>query len=188
MAKFTVVLDACVLYPAPLRDLLMHLTVTDLFKAHWTDQIHEEWITALLRRDGFERSKLENVKQLMNAHARDALVTGYESLIESLTLPDEDDRHVLAAAIRCNADAIVTKNLKDFPADTLKALPIEAIHPDDFLFYQLELSTPLFCSAVKRMRQSLKNPPKTAEELLLILRKQELPQTCLALEKYRDFI
>lgn len=188
MAKFTVVLDACVLYPAPLRDLLMHLTVTDLFKAHWTDQIHEEWINALLRRDGFERSKLERVKALMNKHAKDALVTGYEPLIDSLELPDKDDRHVLAAAIRCNADAIVTKNLKDFPADILKPFSIEAIHPDDFLYYQLELSVPLFCSALKRMRQSLKNPEKTAEELLLILRKQELPQTCLALEKYSEFI
>lgn len=188
MAKFTVVLDACVLYPAPLRDLLMHLIVTDLFKAHWTEQIHEEWINALLRRDGFERSKLERVKKMMNTHARDALVTGFEPLIESLTLPDENDRHVLAAAIRCNADAIVTMNLKDFPADSLKPFAIEAIHPDDFLFYQLELSVPLFCSAVKRMRLGLKNPPKTAEELLLTLRKQELPQTCLALEKYLDFI
>lgn len=188
MAKFTVILDACVLYPAPLRDLLMHLTATDLFKAHWTEQIHEEWINALLRRDGFERSKLERVKELMNTHARDALVTGFEPLIESLTLPDENDKHVLAAAIRCNADAIITKNLKDFPADSLKPFAVEAIHPDDFLFNQLTLSTPLFCSAVKRMRLSLKKPPKTAEELLLILRKQELPQTCLALEKYLDFI
>lgn len=188
MAKFTVVLDACVLYPAPLRDLLMRLTVSDLYQARWTEQIHEEWINALLRRDGFERSKLEKIKELMNTHARDALVTGYEPLIESLTLPDVDDRHVLAAAVRCNADAIVTKNLKDFPADTLGEFSIEAIHPDDFLFYQLELSAPLFCSALKRMRKSLRNPPKTAEELLLILRKQELPQTCLALEKYLDFI
>jgi len=67
-------------------------------------------------------------------------------------------------------------------------MAIEAIHPDDFLFYQLELSAPLFCSALKKMRKSLKNPEKSVEELLIILRKQELPQTCLALEKYSEFI
>lgn len=115
MSKFTVIYDACVLYPAPLRDMLMRLALTDLFKAHWTDHIHDEWINALLREDRHYRETLERTRELMDCHVRDAKVYGYELLIDNLNLPDPDDRHVLAAAIRCNANAIVTFNLKDFP-------------------------------------------------------------------------
>ncbi len=103
MAKFSVIYDACVLYPAPLRDLLMHLALTDLFKAHWTDAIHDEWINALLRRKQYEKKVLERTRSLMDASVRDAKVMGYEWLIDSLALPDSDDRHVLAAAIKVGA-------------------------------------------------------------------------------------
>ncbi len=136
MSRFTVIYDACVLYPAPLRDLLMRLTLTDLFKAYWTDQIHEEWIRAVLRRGDVSRDKLERARDLMDLHARDAKVYGYEPLIEALDLPDPDDRHVLAAAIRCRADAIVTYNIKDFPEEALKPYSIDLLHPDDFVLYQ----------------------------------------------------
>lgn len=188
MAKFTVVYDACVLYPAPLRDLLMRLALTDLFKAQWTDDIHEEWINALLRRDLYKREELERVRDLMDAHVRDAKVVGYEDLIDILELPDKNDRHVLAAAIKCNADAIVTFNLKDFPQEILSKYAIEAIHPDDFVCYQIDLSSGKACSAIKSQRESLKNPPKGKEEFLAILQKQQMPQTVSTLKQYIDFI
>lgn len=188
MAKFTVVYDACVLYPAPLRDLLMRLALTDLFKAQWTDDIHEEWINALLRRDQYKREDLERVRDLMDAHVRDAKVVGYQDLIDTLELPDENDRHVLAAAIKCNADAIVTFNLKDFPEEILSKYEIEAIHPDDFICYQIDLSSGKACSAIKDQRKALKNPPKEKEEFLAILQKQQLPQTVSLLKQYIDFI
>lgn len=140
MARFSVVYDANVLYPAPLRDLLMRLALTDLFKAHWTTSIHNEWIEALLRQGKHTRKKLEHVRDLMDAHVKDALVTGYEPLIEGLSLPDPNDRHVLAAAIVCGADAIVTFNQEDFPADTLKPYGIDVIHPDDFIYYQIDMA------------------------------------------------
>jgi len=111
----------------------------------------------------------------MNAHVRDALVTDYENLIPALELPDPNDRHVLAAAIRCQADASITSNLKDFPATALQAYDIEAIHPDEFICYQLDLSPELICKAIHQQRLALKNPPKTAQELLAILQKQQLP-------------
>ena len=188
MAKFAVVYDAGVLYPAPLRDLLMRLAVTDLYQAHWTDHIHQEWINALLKTGQYQREQLEKIKYLMDIHVRDAMVTGYEDLINALTLPDPNDRHVLAAAIRCQADAIVTFNLKDFPAQALQPYSIEVIHPDDFIYYQLDLSPEIVCQAIKRQRAALKNPPKTASELLSILQKQQLPKTCLNLSKWVDFI
>ena len=188
MAKFSVIYDACVLYPAPLRDTLMRLALTGLFQAHWTDQIHEEWINALLRRGKYTREALEKVKLLMDSHVHDAKVTAYEDLIESIELPDIDDRHVLAAAIRCNADAIITFNLKDFPQKIVSNYDIEAIHPDDFICYQLDLSPTLVCNAIKKQRAALKNPEKTQEQFLSILQKQQLPQSCLALRRYIEFI
>ena len=103
MTKFSVIYDACVSYPAPLRDLLMHLALTDLFKARWTDEIHAEWINALLRREQYDREILERTRDLMDSSVRDAKVTGYEWLIDSLDLPDPNDRHVLAAAIKAGA-------------------------------------------------------------------------------------
>src|ERR1700704_3911086 len=105
MSNYTALLDANVLYPAPLRDLLLQLAVTDLFRAKWTADIHREWIEALLRREpNRDRAALERTRDLMDKATRDCLVGGYEALIPSLTLPDPDDRHVLAAAIigRCD--------------------------------------------------------------------------------------
>lgn len=115
MANFTAVYDACVLYPAPLRDLLMWLALTDLFKARWTDEIHDEWIRNVLKqRPDLTLEQLTRTKTLMNSNVRDCLVTGYESIIPSLQLPDAGDCHILAAAIRCNADVIITFNLRGF--------------------------------------------------------------------------
>lgn len=111
-SNFTVVYDACVLYPAPLRDLLMQLALSDLFRARWTEQIHAEWIRNVLKnRPDLTLEKLTRTKELMNSNVRDCLVTNYEYLIPSLQLPDIDDRHILAAAIAGGAEASVTFNL-----------------------------------------------------------------------------
>ena len=188
MAKFSVIYDACVLYPAPLRDLLMRLALTDLFKAQWTDKIHEEWINALLRRDKYDKKVLERTRDLMDASVRDAKVVGYEWLIDSLDLPDENDRHVLAAAIKAGANAIVTTNLKDFPDSELSKYDVEAIHPDDFIYYQIDLAPALTCEAIKRQRETLKAPSKTVDEFLSILQKQQLPKTISTLKNYTNLL
>jgi PIN domain len=101
LASFTALYDACVLYPAPLRDLLIRLADTGLFRARWTNAIHEEWILNVLEnRADLSRERLERTRDLMNEHILDSLVNDYEELIPMLLLPDENDRHVLAAAIR----------------------------------------------------------------------------------------
>jgi hypothetical protein len=94
----------------------------------------------------------------------DATVVGYKPLIASLELPDPNDRHVLAAAIRCGAGVIVTLNLADFPAHTLANFRIEAQHPDDFVLALLETFPDLVLEAARTHRASLRNPPKTQEE------------------------
>jgi predicted nucleic acid-binding protein len=146
--------------------------MTGLFKAHWTEKIHEEWMNALLKnKPHIKRESLLRVKSLMDENNTDALIGHYENLIEQLDLPDPDDRHVLAAAIKSRSDAIVTFNLKDFPAENVNQYDIEAMHPDEFISYQFDLSPSKVCSAVKAMRASLKAPPFTPKELLLALEK-----------------
>lgn len=185
MAKFTVILDACVLYPAPLRDLLMQLAVTDIHRARWTAEIHDEWLrNALANRPDLRREQLERTQALMNRHVRECLVTGYEDLIPSLTLPDAGDRHVLAAAIRCGADAIVTFNLKDFPAAALDPYEIEAIHPDDFISNELDIHRVTVCESVKTIRARLKAPPRSVDEYLATLEAQGLAQTVARLREF----
>ena len=185
MANFTVVYDACVLYPAPLRDLLMRLALTDLFRARWSDDIHEEWITNLLaNRPDLTREQLERTRTLMNANVRDCIVQGYRDLIDGLDLPDPNDRHVLAAAIRARADVILTFNLEDFPADRLAEYGIEAQHPDEFVEHLIDLNQAKVCAAVEEHFQSLRNPPKTRDQYLDTLLRQGLPQTAVLLRSY----
>jgi predicted nucleic acid-binding protein len=178
VSNFTAVYDACVLYPAPLRDLLMELALTDLFRARWSEEIHKEWIRSVLKNNTrLTESQLLRTKGFMDANVRDALVTGFESLIPSLTLPDPNDRHVLAAAIRCQADVIGTFNLKDFPSDYLSSFDVEAQHPDEFILYLLDLYPVQVCRAVEKVRQRLRNPPMDYERYLSNLLRQGLPQT-----------
>jgi predicted nucleic acid-binding protein len=120
MANPIVILDACVLYPAPLRDLLLWLALSGIYRPRWTEMIHEEWMRSLLKeRPDLARDRLERTRKLMDKAVPDSLVSGYEGLIGGLSLPDPDDRHVLAAAIHGGAEIIVTFNLADFPPDTL---------------------------------------------------------------------
>lgn len=124
----------------------------------------------------------------MDQYVRDAKVYGYEPLIEGLNLPDPRDRHVLAAAIRCNADAIVTFNLKDFPEESVRQYGIDIIHPDDFVLYQIDMAPSLCCRAIQEQRAALKNPPYNVDDFLAKLQKQQLPQTVAKLREYADFL
>lgn len=121
---------------------------------------------------------------LMDLHAVDALVTGYEPLIGGLKLPDPDDRHVLAAAIRSRSDVIVTSNLRDFPADVLQEFGIEAQHPDEFVLNLLDLAPSLVVVAAQDHRESLKKPPKAVDEYLDSLQAQGLTRTVAILREY----
>ncbi|MDZ4801704.1 MAG: PIN domain-containing protein [Bryobacteraceae bacterium] len=184
MAGFSAFYDANVLYPAELRNLLMHLAVTGLFRAKWSANVHEEWISSLLKnRHDLTRDKLERTRMLMDKHAIDALVIGYEDLIPGLQLPDPNDRHVLAAAIRGQANVIVTMNLRDFPSDVLAPFGIEAQHPDEFVLHLLDLAPGAVVAAAENHRQSLKNPSKTVSEYLETLERQGLTQTVSVLRE-----
>jgi hypothetical protein len=182
-----VLYDACVLYPAPLRDLLMQLALTDLFRARWSDAIHDEWTRSVLAdRPDIKPESLARCRELMDRHVPDSLVSGYEPLIPTLALPDPDDRHVLAAAIRAQAEQIVTFNLADFPASVLSGYDIEAIHPDEFIVRLWDQDPASVLTAARLHRASLKRPPKTAAEYLATLERCRLVETAARLGPHED--
>ncbi|MDQ5769470.1 PIN domain-containing protein [Thiothrix subterranea] len=187
--NFTVLYDACVLYPAPLRDLLVRLARTGTFRARWTHYIHEEWIRNALRKNPhLTRERLENTASRMNEAVMDSVVSDYEPLIEGLTLPDVNDRHVLAAAIRGQAEVIVTFNLKDFPEKYLSPFDIWAQHPDEFISHLIDLSPETVLLVARQQRVSLKNPPQTVDEFLDTLLRQQLPRTVAFLKQRKELI
>lgn len=140
-ARYTAVLDACVLFPPAVADALISLHVAGLYTARWTDRIDAEWINAAVRDHDISREKLESRRDAMRIAVPDWEVPSYayETLITGRDLPDPDDEHVIAAALAGHADCIVTANLKHFPDKVLDQLGLEAIHPDDFIIYQLDL-------------------------------------------------
>jgi PIN domain len=175
-AKRIVLLDACVLYPAPLRDLLMHLLLAGLYQCRWLDAIHEEWINAVLeQRPDLNRSQLERTRQLMDRIGPDSLVSGYEDIAGKIrNLPDPGDAHVIAAAIKGKADTILTYNTKDFPSHILEPIGIKAMTPDAFVSELLKHQGVLVCSVMAKHRAMLKKPPKSEAEYLETLVQQRL--------------
>ena len=169
--KTIAILDACVLYSPSLRDLLMWLASIRVYAPRLTEEIHDEWIRNVLA-DNPEvtPAQLDRTRRLMNQITPECLVSGYESRTPTLGLPDENDRHVLAAAIESGATVIVTFNLSDFPAVVLMAYGVEPLHPDVFLSALCDEAPDLFLQAVQTHRASLRNPPKTAEDYIQTLR------------------
>ncbi len=189
MASFTAIYDACVLHPAPLRDLLLRVALTDLFRARWTEEIHAEWVRSVLdRRPDLKPEQLRRTRELMDRSVPDCLVTGHEGLLESLKLPDPNDRHVLAAAIRCQAGVIVTYNLADFPKGALDPYGISAQHPDEFVMHLFDLSPAAVCAAVRDQRLALSRPTRSAGELLDTFLSLGLAGTVAALEPMQDLL
>lgn len=189
MANFVALYDACVLHPAPLRDLLMHLSVSGLYRARWTERINDEWMRSVAaRRPDIPREHLQRTCDLMTAHVPDWLVKDYEPLEATVDLPDTDDRHVLAAAIFCGAGAIVTYNLKDFPDEALAPFGITAQHPDEFIEHAFDLSPAAVCKAVRDLRASLRHPPRTVDEVFDSFLQQGLATTVAALRDHADLL
>jgi hypothetical protein len=113
----------------------------------------------------------------------DALVTGYESLIDGMT-NDPKDRHVLAAAVRANAEVVVTFNIRDFPEAALKPYDILAVHPDDFLLDQLDLYPGLTIDVLEQQAAAYRREPATLTALLPLLERTGLPRFTAELRRH----
>ena len=184
-----VVLDACILYSAPLRGLLLSLASNGMFAPFWSEEIQNEWARNLLQnRTDLTRESLERTHRNMSFHFPNGLVRGYASIVPTLTLPDPKDRHVLAVAIHAKAEYIVTFNLRDFPKAALQPYGIQTTSPDEFALRLIHDEPYHVLVAVRKHRLSLKNPPKTVDEYLETLEKQGLPKTVAFLREHESDI
>lgn len=170
MARFSALLDACVLVPIALADTLLRLAEADLYRPLWSETILDEMVMALEEihpdlGDGRARHRAE----VMQKQFEDACVTGWQGLLSGLELPDPDDRHVLAAALRGRADVIVTANLSDFPESVLRTFNLGLQSPDDFLLNQLDLDPDRTIQALREQAVAARRPSRTVSESLTLL-------------------
>jgi len=181
--RFTAVVDACVLCSPLKRNLILSLAEAELFRVRWSEEILDETekaIEILLVKQRCEDAadRATRARAAMNKAFVEATVTDYDSLGNEIgKLPDEGDRHVIAAAIKSKADIIVTENLKDFPKNMLAGYGIDAKSADEFIADAIDLNPALAISAIKRMRLRLNKPEKTPEVLLLDMERIGLTQS-----------
>ncbi|MBA5778475.1 PIN domain-containing protein [Stappia sp. F7233] len=182
---FCVILDANVLYPNRMRDILLTMVHKGLFRAMWTDEIMDEWSRNVLANHAASEAQIRRTLAVMRDAFEECWVYHHRPLIAGMEgLPDEGDRHVVAAALAAGAQQIVTSNLKDFPAEVLESYELEAIDPDTFLVGQFELNRSLAVNAVRSVRQRLDKPSFTKSEFLTDLTRKGMPKFAAALKPF----
>lgn len=174
--RFTCVLDTNVMYPLWIRDLLLWFAHYDLFTPKWSKHIFDEWLDVMLRKEISEKEAQKRINFVTEAFP-DAFVENYEPLIGTLDLPDEKDKHVLAAAIKTNANLIVTNNLKHFPKEYLAGYGLSAKTVDDFFTDIIDLNQKTSLKAFRDLVLNKKNPPLDEYEVLDIFRSNGLKDT-----------
>lgn len=178
------VYDANVLYPNALRDILIRVAQQGVFRARWTEQILDEAFRNIKKnRPDIDPTKLDRTRALMCSAVEDCLVSDYEDLIGGLTLPDLDDRHVLAAAIKAGAQVIVTDNRKHFPQGEVGKYDIAIQGADDFLCDVIDLDGARVHQAVTLAAGTLKNPPRTVDDVLDSLARSGAPTAAALLRR-----
>lgn len=174
--RFICVLDTNVIYPLWIRDLLFWFAHYDLYTQKWSPHIFDEW-KDVMKRKGISEKEINKRISTVNEAFPDAMVKNYEPLVRMLDLPDEKDKHVLAAAIKTNANLIVTNNLKDFPSDYLASFSLSSKSADNFLTDIIDLNHETSIKAFKDLVLQKKNPPYDKYEILDILRRNSLKDT-----------
>lgn len=170
---FAVVLDTCVLYPTYLRDTLLRLAVAGAYRPQWSDDILDELVRNLPTEVTPDRAA--DLAATMREAFPDAMVTGYGVLVDAMR-NDPKDRHVLAAAVRADAAAVVTFNLADFPEEALAPLHVDAIHPDEFLLDLLDLAPGPTLDVLAAQIAGYRRPAMTIHDLAAALRTSGCPE------------
>lgn len=174
--RFKAVLDTNVIYPVIIRDLLFWFAHYDLYTPKWSSNIFDEWKEVMIRK-GVSKEEAEKRVNIANQAFPDALVLNYDGLTDKLDLPDEKDRHVLAAAIKTNANVIVTNNLRDFPEDYIGTFGLEVKSADDFLTDIIDLNPNTAVRAFRELVMNKKNPEMDEYQVLESLRNNGLTDT-----------
>ncbi|MEM8723993.1 MAG: PIN domain-containing protein [Pseudomonadota bacterium] len=192
--RYTAFIDACSLVDTLRRNFLLTLGEAEFFRLRWSDKVLEETevtierlLTERGKSDARERA-LRSIRQ-MKAAFPEALVTDFSNFEEkNCPLPDENDAHVLGAALKAQAQAIVTENLKDFPATVLHPRNLEARSADDFIADTIALDTGRAIKAVRKMRERLRRPEKTPDVLLRDCEARGLLATAAQLKPFIELI
>lgn len=189
ISTFTAFFDANVFYGARLRSLVVYAAQTKLFRARWSDTVHDEWVRNLLKnRPDLKAEDLIRTRELMNAAVPDCIVTGFEPFMNCLELPDEGDRHVVAAAIMTRANVIVTFNLKHFPSEAIEGFRIHTKHPDEFLMDAFSLGANEMAEAVINDFLHYGKPPLTFDDYRQGLAKAGVPNFAKAIEPFEILV
>lgn len=183
---FIVVYDSCVLFSNCLRDTLIRVAGAGLVRARWTDEILDETFRAVQSKRTVDPAALSVTRERLKAAVPDCIVTGFEGLADGIQLPDPGDRHVVAAAIRCGAQSIITDNLKDFPRSALAPYNIEAMSPDEFVLDLLDLAPVKMLEILTTQAAALKNPPLTLDDVLQRLRRCGLHESVAKVHELRE--
>lgn len=185
MARFKVILDTCVLVPIVLADTLLRFAEREFYEPLWSEQILFELEKTLIEIHPInDPRKFQNRIQVMRTAFPLAVVNGWERVESGIieTLPDKGDAHVVAAAILGRADAIVTKNLADFPTDALSIFGLEAISPDEFLQNLLDLNPKQAEQCLREQSLATRNPNLSVQKILESL-EREVPGFCQAVKQ-----
>jgi len=174
--RFTCVLDTNIIIPIEIRDLLFWFAHDDLYTPKWSKHIFDEW-EDVMRRKNIKEDEIKKRIGWASLAFPDAMVENYEVLIGGLTLPDEKDRHVLAAAIKTNANIIITNNLKDFPAEYLAKFGLLAKSADDFLTDTIDLNQEVAVNSFRKLVLNRRNPDLDEYEVLNSFRRNGLKDT-----------
>ncbi|MGO1497617.1 PIN domain-containing protein [Agrococcus casei] len=187
MARFAAFLDACTLVPMARTDTLLRIAESGVFRPLWSSRVVDEALHALLRvHPDIDPSRLRSRFRSMNEAFDDAMVDGWEPLVESIELPDPNDRHVVAAALVGRADIIVTENIRDFPSSALAPLRLEAVTADEFLLDQFDLKPALARRIVCDQAAAMVRPPTTEEQLLQSLARSGAPGFARAVSELKS--
>lgn len=182
---FKVLLDADVLYPVYLRDLLLRLAERGFYQVRWTDQILQEVSRNIKKRQPEDRhDRVDRLIARLGAAFPEARVAGYEDLISAMKNHPKD-RHVLAAAVKDNVDVIVTNNKQDFPRESYLQYDLDVLTADEFLVCQWSLYSPeAICSTLEQMADSYSNPPVNLEAFVTSNWLKTIPSFCSVAQQY----
>jgi len=185
---FVAILDACVLYPYRMRDVLLEFAIQGIFRARFTDEIMDEWSRHVIKDMPDTEESVQAQLRIIGTVFEECFVTGHKPLVAGLDLPDPDDRHVLAAGIKSSAQVIVTKNHKDFPENVLEEFDIIIVDPDEFLADAFELFPMEATGALRTLRTRLKRPPMDVSEFLLELTRAGMPRLATKARENIEFL
>lgn len=182
--RFVAILDANVLVGALTRNLLLHLAEAGFYRPRWSVRILDETRRALER----QNKPVEYLDRLflsVNAAFPEARVEDWEIYEATIVgLPDESDKHVLAAAVKCDASVIITENLKDFPAVALDPVGVEPVNTDSFIADLIDLNQSAAINAIERMREGFRRPEYTRSDLVNRMSEIGLVQSAAILAGY----